>query len=201
MNLGIDIDDTIANTYDVLLKYLQEYTRDDIVIDREKANRDILAQMYHTNFRNGGDKQDKEFLNRYYEKTVLKVETKIDAVESIKKLKEEGNQIFLITARFPSNKFNIEELTKDWLKKYGIQYDKLILNSQNKVITAKEHCIDIFVDDNIKNCTDMAKAGIKTYIMDSNVNKDFKDENIERVYSWSQLYQKIEDYKKVRNKM
>ena len=201
MNLGIDIDDTIANTYDVLLKYLQEYTRDDIVIDREKANRDILAQMYHTNFRNGGDKQDKEFFNRYYEKTVLKVETKIDAVESIKKLKEEGNQIFLITARFPSNKFNIEELTKDWLKKYGIQYDKLILNSENKVITAKEHCIDIFVDDNIKNCTDMAKAGIKTYIMDSNVNKDFKDENIERVYSWSQLYQKIEDYKKVRNKM
>ena len=196
MNIGIDIDDTIANTYDVLFKYVQEYTIHDIVTDREKANRDIIAQMYHTNFRNGDKKQDKEFLNRYYEKTVLKVEPKKNAVEKIKKLKEEGNQIYLITARFPSNKFDIEELTKDWLKKYDIQYDKLILNSENKVITAKEYCIDIFVDDNIKNCTEMAKVGIKTYIMDTIVNKDFKDENIERVYSWSHLYQKIENYKK-----
>ena len=196
MNLGIDIDDTIANTYDVLFKYVQEYTMDDIVTDREKTNRDMIVQMYRTNFRNGDKKQDKEFFNRYYEKTVLKVKPKIHVVENIKKLKEEGNQIFLITARFPSEKFNIEELTKDWLKKYDIPYDKLILNSENKVITAKEHCIDIFVDDNIKNCTEMAKAGIKTYIMDTIVNKDFIDENIQRVYSCSQLYQKIEDYKK-----
>lgn len=196
MNLGIDIDDTIANTYDVLFKYVQEYTMDDIVTDREKTNRDMIVQMYRTNFRNGDKKQDKEFFNRYYEKTVLKVKPKIDVVENIKKLKEEGNQIYLITARFPSNKFDIEELTKDWLKKYDIQYDKLILNSENKVITAKEYCIDIFVDDNIKNCTEMAKVGIKTYIMDTIVNKDFKDENIERVYSWSHLYQKIENYKK-----
>ena len=196
MNIGIDIDDTIANTYDVLFKYVQEYTIHDIVTDREKTNRDMIAQMYRTNFRNGDKKQDKEFFNRYYEKTVLKVKPKINAIENIKKLKEEGNQIYLITARFPSEKFNIEELTKRWLKKYDIPYDKLILNSENKVITAKEHCIDIFVDDNIKNCTEMAKVGIKTYIMDTIVNKDFIDENIERVYSWSQLYQKIEDYKK-----
>ncbi len=196
MNIGIDIDDTIANTYDVLFKYVQEYTIHDIVTDREKTNRDMIAQMYRTNFRNGDKKQDKEFFNRYYEKTVLKVKPKINAIENIKKLKEEGNQIYLITARFPSEKFNIEELTKGWLKKYDIPYDKLILNSENKVITAKEHCIDIFVDDNIKNCTEMAKVGIKTYIMDTIVNKDFIDENIERVYSWSQLYQKIEDYKK-----
>ena len=196
MNIGIDIDDTIANTYDVLFKYVQEYTIHDIVTDREKTNRDMIAQMYRTNFRNGDKKQDKEFFNRYYEKTVLKVKPKINAIENIKKLKEEGNQIYLITARFSSEKFNIEELTKGWLKKYDIPYDKLILNSENKVITAKEHCIDIFVDDNIKNCTEMAKVGIKTYIMDTIVNKDFIDENIERVYSWSQLYQKIEDYKK-----
>ena len=196
MNIGIDIDDTIANTYDVLFKYVQEYTIHDIVTDREKTNRDMIAQMYRTNFRNGDKKQDKEFFNRYYEKTVLKVKPKINAIENIKKLKEEGNQIYLITARFPSEKFNIEELTKGWLKKYDIPYDKLILNSENKVITAKEHCIDIFVDDNIKNCTEMAKVGIKTYIMDTIVNKDFKDENIERVYSWSHLYQKIENYRK-----
>ena len=196
MNIGIDIDDTIANTYDVLFKYVQEYTIHDIVTDREKNNRDMIAQMYRTNFRNGDKKQDKEFFNRYYEKTVLKVKPKMNAIENIKKLKEEGNQIYLITARFPSEKFNIEELTKGWLKKYDIPYDKLILDSENKVITAKEHCIDIFVDDNIKNCTEMAKVGIKTYIMDTIVNKDFIDENIERVYSWSELYQKIEDYKK-----
>ena len=74
-------------------------------------------------------------------------------------------------------------------------YDKLVLDSQNKVAVAKENHIDIFVDDSIKNCTEMANAGIKTYMMDTIVNKDFENENIERVYSWPHLYQKIENYK------
>ncbi len=196
MNIGIDIDDTIANTYDVLFNYAQNYTINDMRKEIKDVNRNIITHMYCTNFHNWNKKEDKEFLDKYYEKTVLKVQPKMYAVENIKKLKEEGNQIYLITARFPSNKFNIEELTKNWLEKYNIPYDKLILNSQNKVIVAKENDIDIFVDDSIKNCIAMAKAGIKTYMMDTIINKDFESENIERVYSWPHLYQKIENYRK-----
>ena len=196
MNIGIDIDDTIANTYDVLFNYAQYYTIHDIGKEIKDVNRNSITNMYCTNFHNWNKKEDKEFLDKYYEKTVLKVQPKMYAVENIKKLKESGDKIYLITARFLSDKFDVKKLTKDWLEKYGIPYDKLILNSQNKVIAAKENNIDIFVDDSIKNCTEMANAGIKTYMMDTIVNKDFENENIERVYSWPHLYQKIEKYEK-----
>ena len=196
MNIGIDIDDTIANTYDVLFNYAQNYTINDMGKEIKDVNRNIITHMYCTNFHNWNKKEDKEFLDKYYEKTVLKVQPKMYAIENIKKLKESGDKIYLITARFLSDKFDVKKLTKDWLEKYGIPYDKLILNSQNKVIVAKENNIDIFVDDSIKNCTEIANSGIKTYMMDTIVNKDFEDENIERVYSWPHLYQKIENYRK-----
>lgn len=196
MNIGIDIDDTIANTYDVLFNYAQNYTINDIGKEIKDVNRNSITHMYCTAFHNWNKEEDKEFLDKYYEKTVLKVQPKMYAVENIKRLKESGDKIYLITARFLSDKFDVEKLTKDWLEKYGIPYDKLILNSQNKVIAAKENDIDIFVDDSIKNCTEMAHVGIKTYMMDTIINKDFENEDIERVYSWPHLYQKIENYKK-----
>ena len=196
MNIGIDIDDTIANTYDVLFNYAQNYTINDIGKEIKDVNRNSITHMYCTAFHNWNKEEDKEFLDKYYEKTVLKVQPKMYAVENIKRLKESGDKIYLITARFLSDKFDVEKLTKNWLEKYGIPYDKLILNSQNKVIAAKENDIDIFVDDSIKNCTEMAHVGIKTYMMDTIINKDFENEDIERVYSWPHLYQKIENYKK-----
>ena len=196
MNIGIDIDDTIANTYEVLFNYAQNYTINEIGKEIKDVNRNSITHMYCTTFHNWNKEEDKEFLDRYYEKAVLKVQPKMYAVENIKKLKESGDNIYLITARFLSDKFDVEKLTKEWLERYNIQYDKLILNSQNKVIAAKENAIDIFVDDSIKNCTEMANTGVKTYMMDTIVNKDFESENIERVYSWPHLYQKIENYKK-----
>ncbi len=197
MNIGIDIDDTIANTYDVLFNYAQNYTINDIGKEIKNIDRNSITHMYCTEFHNWNQKEDKEFLEKYYEKTVLNVQPKMYAVENIKKLKDNGDSIYLITARFLSDKFDVEKLTKEWLEKYKIPYDKLILNSQNKVIVAQENEIDIFIDDSIKNCTQMANAEIKTYMMDTIVNKDFENENIERVYSWPHLYQKIENYKKI----
>ena len=197
MNIGIDIDDTIANTYDVLFNYAQNYTINDIRKEIQNVDRNCITHMYCTEFHNWNQKEEKEFLEKYYEKTVLNVQPKIYAVENIKKLKDNGDSIYLITARFLSDKFDVEKLTKEWLEKYKIPYDKLILNSQNKVIVAQENEIDIFIDDSIKNCTQMANAEIKTYMMDTIVNKDFENENIERVYSWPHLYQKIENYKKI----
>ena len=196
MNIGIDIYDTIANTYDVLLNYAQNYTINDMGKEIKDANRNSITHMYCKDFHDWNKKEETEFLDKYYERMVLKVQPKMYAVENIRKLKESGEQIYLITARFLSDKFDVEKLTKDWLEKYNIPYDKLILNSQNKVIVAKENDIDIFVDDSIKNCTEMANVGIKTYMMDTIINKDFESENIERVYSWPHLYQKLENYRK-----
>ena len=194
MNIGIDIDDTISNTYEAIFNYAQKYT----IIDKNKeiknVNRDARTHMYAKTFHNWNDDEEKEFLDKYYENIIKEVKPKKFSVETINKLRLEGNKIFLITARFNSGEFNVKELTLKWLKENNINYDELIMDAQNKVKIAQEKNIDIFVDDSISNCEAMANAGIKTYIMDFIINCNYKNEKVTRVYSWPHLYQEIQKY-------
>ena len=117
------------------------------------------------------------------------------AVKTINKLKEAGHQIVLITARFDfmenSKLIVVSKFTTDWLNKYDIKYDKLITNVSNKGEVAKEHNVDIFVDDNFKQCLSVESKGIKTYIMNNNYNSACNHPNIKRVYSWPHLAQEL----------
>lgn len=198
MNIGIDIDDTIANTYEILFNYAQNYTIEDLKrsgkIDR---NEKLYTHMYCTALHNWTEEEEKDFFDKYYETILNEVKPKKYSIEVINKLKEENNNIYIITARFDSDKFNVEETTKRWLEKYGIKYDELFLNIDNKAKIAKENDLDIFIDDSFKNCKELLDIGIKTYIFDTRINESLEYEKLERVYSWPHLYQEIE---KIKNK-
>ena len=74
---------------------------------------------------------------------------KIFAKEVINQLRKDSNEIYFITARHKSNKFDIEETTKKWLKSNDIKYEKIYLTVLDKAKVVKENNIDIFIDDNI----------------------------------------------------
>ena len=65
MNIGIDIDDTITNTYDIMFNYAQYYTINDIGKDIEDVNRKIITHMYTKTFHNWKDEEDREFIDKY----------------------------------------------------------------------------------------------------------------------------------------
>lgn len=196
MNIGIDIDDTISNTYDILFNYAQKYTVEYLGKEIKNVDRDTITYKYTTTFHNWDDKEDKEFFDRYNEEIMKQVKPKLFSAETIKKIKEK-NKIYIITARFDTEKSNVEEVTKKWLEDNSIPYDKLILNAQNKSEIAKKYNIEIFVDDSIKNCEEISELNIKTFIFDSIINKEYKNEKIDRVYSWPHLYQEINKIKEV----
>lgn len=195
MNIGIDIDDTISDTYSYLFPYSQKYTIEKLGKRIGNINRNCNTHMYVSTYHNWNLKEEKDFMDEYYEKMVRNVKPKLYAVETIHRLKEEGNTIFLITSRFPSEKFDIEELTKKWLEENKIYYDKLLLNVQDKVQYAKDNQIDIFIDDSINNCCQMAETNIKTYMMDTMININYENDKVKRVYSWPHLYQEITKFK------
>ena len=95
------------------------------------------------------------------------------------------------TARFDTENVQVEEITKAWLNKHGIKYDKLIVDAQNKGDIAKENNIDLFVDDSIINCISVANKGIKSYIMENRCNIECNHPDVKRVYSWPHLEQEI----------
>ena len=67
----------------------------------------------------------------------------------------------------------------------------VIIHAKNKLIAAKSEKLDVFIDDSFQNCKMVSSAGIKTFIMDTRVNKGLKDDKIERIYSWPHLYMKL----------
>ena len=72
-------------------------------------------------------------------------------------------------------------------------FDELILNAHNKLEIANEKNIQVFIDDSIRNCTMLSDGGIKTYMFNTVFNDFYKNENIEKVYSWDEFYKKVKE--------
>lgn len=193
MIIGIDIDDTIADTNEMLFNYAQEYTIDVLkrepIIREDSCNTHRYVQYLH----NWNDGEDVEFLNGVYEKVLSETRPKTLAIKYLQKLHEEGHKLILITARWESDRFDVRKTTEDWVKRYNVPCDKIIINAENKLIAAKQENVDLFIDDSFSNCQMVSRSGIKTFLMDSRANKGFKDENIERVFSWPHIYMKIRE--------
>lgn len=193
MRIGIDIDDTISDTYEVLFNYAQKYTveelKKEINITPKKAYYD---HNYTESIHGWNEEEAIGFWKKYYENMLKEVKPKTFAKTYIDKLAK-NNEIYLITARFEVESLDIRKLTEVWLKKYQIPYNKLIINANDKAKIARENGIELFIDDSFENCKGVSNEGIRTFLMDSKANAsiDVSDEKFERVYSWPHLYQEI----------
>ena len=192
MKIGIDIDDTISETYETLFPYAQKYTIEDLgKSGKNEVNQECLTHFYIEAMHKWNEKEDNEFWNKYYKKLITEVNIKTFAKETLEKL-HENNKSILITARGENENGTIEKLTKDWLKQKEVPYDELILNATDKVKFAKEHNLDLFIDDSFANCKNISELGIKTFLMDSRMNKTYHDDKVKRVFSWPHIYEEYE---------
>lgn len=189
MNIGIDIDDTISETFETLLPYSQKYTIEDLKKESNIKFRDDLNNHFYIEYMNDWNEEEaKEFWEKYYAEMLKQLNIKKFASEVINKLKREGNKIYLITARWEMRTDNVKEITQKWLKDNDIQYDALFLNAEDKLQLVEENNIDIFIDDSFNNCKKIAdNTNVKVYMMNSRVNANFNDEKIKRVFSWPEI--------------
>ncbi|MEG1494909.1 MAG: hypothetical protein RR047_00415 [Bacilli bacterium] len=115
------------------------------------------------------------------------------ASEIIKKLKNLGHEIYLITAR--SSELNmsqeeIQSLTLTWLKENDIYYDKIIFSPEDKLEVCLDNKIDLMIEDKPENIKDISSK-IPVIVFDSNYNETCLGPNIIRCYSWYDIYIKI----------
>ena len=194
MKIGIDIDNTITDIKDELMKSAFNYAK--------RLNKEINYDYLNSEDKNndGGIYQKifnftyeelKYFLKDIQEEIVNKAVPRKNAINYINKLKEKENEIYIITARDSEFHDDPYKLSKDWLDKNNIKYDKLIVNAREKASICKKENIDIFIDDNINNCIDIANLGIKTIrISEDETNYN----NIVNVKTWDEIYNYIIDW-------
>jgi len=190
MRIGIDIDDTISDTYETIFAYAHSYTINKLGRRITPQIETISTHHYTKKVFGWNSDEENEFWESYFEQIIQRVKPYTLAVDTLKKLKQEKNEFVIITARYGEN---VLELSKQWLDKNGIEYDEIVVDAQNKATVALDKKIDLFIDDSFKNCTDVAKVGIKTYMMNTRTNKGLEAENITRVYSWPDIYEKIKN--------
>lgn len=191
MKIGIDIDNTITTTMPILKEYCRKYN-DEVV----KRNLEINKKGFSTrNFYEWTVEEEMNFCNRYLNEIVLKAEVKENAVEIIRKLKQEGNYIYIITARKEPEFKNPYELTKKFLDKNNIIYDELIVGCEDKYTFCSKNNIDIMIDDEPQNINSISKI-IPVIVFYGEHNEDCIGKNIIKVDNWKETYNVIENIKK-----
>jgi uncharacterized HAD superfamily protein len=112
----------------------------------------------------------------------------------LRALKDEGKQIYFISARITSIPgCNSEEISKNTFQKYGIPYDKVIIGAYDKLDYCLEYSIEVFVDDSLEVLQELSEHGIRCYLMTSPINKELDTGDIKRVTSWEEIYNDLQE--------
>ena len=189
MKIGIDIDNVISNMDDTLLN---EYLKH----DKELRGTGIINHNPY-NVRCGMFDWSKEEEETFYKENIERMAKDFrplnGAKRIINKLKSDGNDIYIISGRDNGEYSEPREMTEEWLKKYEINYDELILTNaydkHAKTIECKRYKIDIMIEDNIATCQDLKENGIQVLLMNTRYNQENKE--LERALSWNDIYSKI----------
>ena len=191
MIIGIDIDNTLTEVQDKLneaaFKYAKELGKEiqdlDDTIEDAKNNGDIFIKKFKFTY-----EELKYFLKDIQEEITNNAKPRSGAVETIKRLRRDGHKIYIVTARDSEFHDDPYALSKRWLDENNIEYDKLIVNAREKAPICKAENIDLFIDDQLFNCIQIAKEGIKT-IRISNEEKEL--DNVVNVKNWEEIYKYI----------
>ena len=84
----------------------------------------------------------------------------------------------------------MQELVKAWLKKYNINYDRLIFTQGSKLPYCLENNIEVMIEDSPRNILDISQK-IPVLCFDNPYNKNMEGKNIKRVYSWYDVLSNI----------
>lgn len=143
-----------------------------------------------------------DYEEQYYKENIERLASLFkpikDCSKYIRKLRDKGNYICIISERDNGEYSNPYKITIDWLKKYDIEYDELVLtnayNHNEKSKVCMEKSIDIMIDDSINVCIECFKNNIETLLFDTEYNQS--ETRFTRVNNWKEIYGYIINYKK-----
>ena len=194
MNIGIDLDGVLTNYRQFAIEQGQKYCRENNKGKLENPEAYYMKDMY-----NWDEETDYDFWIKnifLYAKENPAIQ---GASENIKKLKEDGHTIFIITARkFATPDDNCEQeikekmkkTVKEWLIKNKIEYDYVIFSKEDKSKNIIENDIDVMIEDSPNNLKNLSKL-TKMICYDWPYNKGIENDNIYRCYNWNEIYDKI----------
>ncbi len=187
-NIGIDLDDVLANFNNGWLSYYNNKYQTNYKFSQ--INNYDLEKVFKT-------KKDVMIrrIKNFYRTKIFEELKPINGTKSVINKINKISTISVITSR----PLWLEEKTKNWLNKhFGKKFDNIILSNQfgNKsmknLITKAQICkdqnINIMIEDAPTYSISIAKTGTKVLLFDRPWNRDIPNgKNITRVKSWKEI--------------
>lgn len=189
MRIGIDIDGVLTDfekwQLEVGSKFFMKYNKNIVIPDGYDSD---------TVF-NVSKEIDSEFWNNYLYDYAINEPARKFAGEVIDKLRNSGYEIYIITARYLTNKNDekgkkMRNIVIDWLKHNNINYDKLIFSPEDKFDICLKNDINIMIEDKVENINNISKI-MPVICFNASYNKSCKGNNIFRAYTWYDVYYQI----------
>lgn len=182
MRIGIDIDDTLTETSEVMervaLKHDEEYNNK-LASNIPNLLRGVLEE-----------EEVIDFFKNHSKEVCGQAKVKDDTKKIIDILLEEGHEIIFITARSDDYFDNSYEFTEKYLKDNNVNYTELITGHEYKLDICKEKDIDVFFDDAYDTVKTLYDEGIDAVLFTSR-NNVYLCTSLNRVNDWKELYQYI----------
>lgn len=172
MKIGIDIDDTITDSYDIITSAYAYCAH---------ADKKIFNKLSYLELENKFPNY-KDFTIKAFTKIIPHAKLKSKVKEVIDELHNMGYTIEIITARNNTEYPDPYGISYDYLKKNNIYFDRLNVSIANKGAFCKENNIDILIDDSIENLENAKEYGIKTILFNNCFNENV--EGYTRANSW-----------------
>lgn len=189
MKIGIDIDGVLTDfekwQLEVGSKFFIKYNKN-IVNPNGYDSKDVF---------NATKELDSEFWRDYLYDYAKNEPARKFAGEVIDKLKDKGYEIYIITARYLTDRNddlgnNMRNIVINWLKENNINYDKIIFSPDDKFEICKENNINIMIEDRVENINNISKI-MPVICFDAAYNKMCNGKNIFRSYTWYDVYYQI----------
>lgn len=191
MRIGIDIDDTLALSSEYLMPFLFDFDK------KEASGNGIIRN--HRKYQEAFDwsiEEHKLFRDKYADAIGLDIPVKKDAAKYVRMLKELGHSIIIITARRNNYYNNPYEVSKEWLEKNNIMFDKLLAFSSKKGEVCRGEKIDLLIDDSFGQASYVAtNLKIPVLMPVDSYNIDKECDGILKVNSWEEIYNIVSNMK------
>lgn len=193
MRIGIDIDGVLTDVGQFSLDYFSKYcVEQGITYQIKKADYSVTKTF-------GCKKQESDaFWDIYLDYYAKHEKPRKFAAEVIRKLKSEGHEIYIITARWLTNEdskrgMKMRKIVKKWLRKNKIVYDQLVFSkatNERKSQEIMDYKIDVMIEDNPNNISELAKI-VPVICYHTYYNMDCTMPNVTRCYSWYDILNTI----------
>ena len=172
MKILIDIDDTISNFAEVLLRWLNEEYNTNY-----KKSEVVSWDWFRNHFQNPWNPTD-------YKKFWDEVKINPEAIYYIEKLVEKGHEVYIVTASFHSDTLGHK------IRKTLSNFDKNLINKDNIIICYNKGMIkgDIRIDDGIHNLYEDSINILYSQPWNQNVTSSLK---YKRLKKWKDIYNYI----------